>query len=66
MERGNAPLESTRAIGRLETGGPWIGFGYRDGTCRIVVGVGDEMRDAAADKDELLALAFAHFAGAFE
>jgi hypothetical protein len=64
MQRGTAPLESVRAIGRLEAGGPWIGFGYRAGTCRIVVGVGDQMQDAAAHQDALLALAIAHFAGA--
>jgi hypothetical protein len=66
MERGTAPLESARAIGRLEAGGLWIGFGFRARTGRIVVGVGDQMRDVAADQDELLALAIAHFTGALE
>jgi len=58
------PLESARAIGRLEADGPWIGFGYRGGLPRFVVGVGDGMRDGAGDRDLLLALAIAYFADA--
>lgn len=64
MERDAAPLEAARAIGRLEGGGPWIGFGYRARACRIVVEAVDGMRDAPADPDLILALAIAHFAGA--
>lgn len=64
MERDAPPLEAARAIGRLEGGGPWIGFGYRAGACRIVVEAADGMRDAPADRDLILALAIAHFAGA--
>src|SRR5436309_1119108 len=65
MGRRVLSLESTRAIGRLEAGGPWVGFGYRAGSCRIAVGNGDAIRDGAADQDELLALAIAYFAEAF-
>jgi hypothetical protein len=64
MERAIEPLESARAIGRLEVDGPWIGFGYRQGLPRFVVGVADGMRDGAADRDLLLALAIAYFADA--
>lgn len=64
MERAIAPLESARAIGRLEADGPWIGFGYRAGLPRFVVGVADGMRDDAGDRDLLLALAIAYFADA--
>lgn len=64
MERAAEPLESARAIGRLETDGPWIGFGYRAGLPRFVVGVADGMRDEAGDRDLLLALAIAYFADA--
>jgi hypothetical protein len=64
MERAAEPLESARAIGRLEIDGPWIGFGYRAGQPRFVVGVADGMRDDAGDRDLLLALAIAYFADA--
>ena len=66
MERAAPPLEAARAIGRLEAGGPWIGFGYRGGAFRIVMEASGGMRDAAADQDLILALAIAHFAGALE
>ncbi len=66
MERATAPLDAARAIGRLEAGGPWIGFGYRAGACRIVVGTADAMRDAPAEPDLILALAIAYFAEAFD
>jgi hypothetical protein len=66
MERATAPLEAARAIGRLEAGGPWIGFGYRAGACRMVMETPGGMRDAAAEPDLILALAIAHFAGALE
>jgi hypothetical protein len=66
MERALAPLEAARAIGRLEAGGPWIGFGYRGGALRMVIEDSDGMRDAPADADLILALAIAHFAGALE
>jgi hypothetical protein len=64
MERAIEPLESARAIGRLEADGPWIGFGYRGGQPRFVVGAADGMRDDAGDRDLLLALAIAYFADA--
>lgn len=66
MESGAAPLEAVRAIGRLDAGGPWIGFGYRAGACRLVVGSADVLRDAPADQDLILALAIAYFAEAFD
>jgi hypothetical protein len=64
MEPVAPPLEAARAIGRLEADGPWIGFGYRAGACRIVLGAVDALRDAPADADLILALAIAYFAGA--
>jgi hypothetical protein len=66
MERDAAPLEAARAIGRLAADGPWIGFGYRAGAPRIVLEGVEGTRDAPADRDLLLALAIAHFAGALE
>jgi hypothetical protein len=66
MNRAGAPLEGTRAIGRLGADGPWIGFGYRAGVPHLVVGGADEIHDAPADRDLLLALAIAHFAQAFD
>jgi hypothetical protein len=66
MQGARAPLEAVRAIGRLEAGGPWIGFGYRAGAGRLVVGATDGMRDRAADQDLLLALAIAYFAEAVD
>jgi len=64
MERTLAPLVAARAIGRLEAGGPWIGFGYRAESPRIVVGSADGVRDEQGDPDLMLALAIAYFAGA--
>lgn len=66
MQRRAAPLETARAIGRLSPDGVWIGFGFRGRTCRIVLGAGDEVRDAPAETDLLLALAIAYFAEAFD
>lgn len=66
MQLPAAPLEATRAIGRLEAGGPWIGFGLRGEAWRYVVGTDDAVRDAPADEDLLLALAIAHFAEALD
>ena len=66
MQRNAAPLEGARAIGRLSPEGPWIGFGFRGDGARIVVGAGEDLRDAAADADLALALAIAHFAEAFD
>jgi len=64
MERTLAPLVAARAIGRLEADGPWIGFGYRAESPRIVVGSADGVRDEQGDPDLMLALAIAYFAGA--
>jgi hypothetical protein len=66
MQRAAAPLEAAGAIGRLWANGPWIGFGYRAGAARIVVGWHNEIRDAPADRDLLIAMAIAHFAEAFD
>ena len=64
MQRSAAPLEAVRAVGRLDADGPWIGFGYRAGAPRLVVGATDWLRDEPADQDLMLALAIAYFAGA--
>jgi hypothetical protein len=66
MDRAGAPLEGTRAVGRLGADGPWIGFGYRAGVPHLVVGAADGVHDAPADEDLLLALAIGHFAEAFD
>jgi hypothetical protein len=66
MDRAGAPLEGTRAIGRLGADGPWIGFGYRAGVPHLVVGRAGGMHDAPADGDLMLALAIGHFAEAFD
>ena len=64
MERDPDPLMGTRAVGRLEAGGPWIGFGYRAGEGRIVLEGPGGTVDRPADRDLLLALAIAYFADA--
>jgi hypothetical protein len=61
MQRAAAPLESARAIGRLEPDGPWLGFGFRGEALRIVIGAPDGLRDAPAEPDVVLALAIAYF-----
>ncbi|MDP9468177.1 MAG: hypothetical protein M3P32_05480 [Chloroflexota bacterium] len=66
MQRPASPLEAARAIGRLEPGGAWVGFGFRGDACRYVIGTHDGVQDAPADADLLLALAIAHFAEAFD
>ena len=66
MQRLGSPLEAARAIGRLEPGGRWIGFGFRGDAWRYVIGTNEAVRDAPADADLLLALAIAHFAEAFD
>jgi len=65
MERAGAPQDAPRAIGRLEPGGPWIGFD-RPGAYRFIVGADRGMLAAPADPGLLIALAIAHFAEAFE
>ena len=64
MERDPEPLVGARAVGRLEAGGPWIGFGYRGGRARLVVEGPGGVLDHPADRDLLLALAIAYFADA--
>ena len=64
MERAVAPLETARAIGRLEADGPWIGFGYRAGAPRFVVEAPGGILDRPAGTDLILALAIAYFADA--
>jgi hypothetical protein len=64
MQQPAAPLGSARAIGRLEPDGPWIGFGFRGGALRIVLGALDGLRDAPAEPDVVLALAIAYFTDA--
>lgn len=65
MRRSTSPLEAARAVGRLEPGGEWVGFGLRGDAWRYVMGADDAVLDAPADEDLLLALAIAHFAEAF-
>ncbi len=52
------------AVGRLEAGGPWIGFAPTlDDGYALVVGTGDlAAADAPATPDDLIALAIAYFA----
>ena len=64
MQRDPEPLAGARAIGRLEAGGPWVGFGYRAGEARFVVEDPSGVLDRPADGDLLLALAIAYFADA--
>jgi hypothetical protein len=66
VQRPAAPIEGARAIGRLGPDGPWIGFAFRGDGCRFVTGVHDDVREAPAEPDLLLALAIAHFAEVFE
>ena len=66
MQRPAAPLEGARAIGRLAPGGPWIGFAVRGDACLFVTGLHDDVREAPAEPDLVLALAIAHFAEVFE
>ena len=65
MQPSASPLDAARAIGRLEPGGPWVGFGFRGDSWRYVIGTAEGVHDAPADADLLLALAIAHFAEAF-
>jgi len=64
VSRPEEALEGARAIGRLEPDGPWIGFGFRRGATRLVVGGPDATRDAPAEPDLVLALAIAYFTDA--
>ena len=56
------PPDDLCAIGRLAPDGPWIGFGYRGGSCRLVLGSAGGLQEAPADGGLLLALAIAHYA----
>ena len=51
------------AVGRLGVDGPWIGFAptMDDAYALVVAGSGGRSRSAAADADDLLALAVAYF-----
>jgi hypothetical protein len=51
------------AVGRLGVDGPWIGFAptMDDAYALVVAGSGGHSRSAAADADDLLALAVAYF-----
>ena len=66
MQPSASPLDAARAIGRLEPGGPWVGFGFRGDSWRYVIGTAEGVHDAPADADLLLALAIAHFAEALD
>jgi hypothetical protein len=50
------------AVGRLEAGGPWVGFAPSiDDGYLLVVGASDHSARAAAEIDDLLALTVAYF-----
>ena len=51
------------AVGRIGPGGPWVGFAptIDDGYALVVGGLADGFRRAAADSEDLLALASAYF-----
>lgn len=59
-------LEALRAIGRLSSGGAWVGFGRRGAEWRLATGTDRGIRDAAAGADLLLALAITYFAQALD
>lgn len=65
MQRSASPLEAARAVGRIQPGGEWVGFGRRGDAWCYVVGTDRAVLDAPADEDLLLALAIGHFAEAF-
>lgn len=66
MEGAPAPLEAVRAVGRPLKGGPWVGFGHRAGSLRLVVQAGSGFRDEPAGQDVVLALAIAYFTEALD
>lgn len=61
-------MDGPCAIGRLEGGGPWIGFARQAGRYRLAVGDhdGEGLRTAEADDDLLLALAIVYFEDVLE
>jgi hypothetical protein len=55
-------MDGPCAIGRLEPGGPWVGFARAEGGYRLAVGDADgRVRTDDADDGLLLALAIAYF-----
>ena len=61
-------MDGPCAIGRLEGGGPWIGFVRQADGYRLAVGDGaeDRLRTGDADDDLLLALAVVYFEDVLE
>jgi hypothetical protein len=59
-------MDGPCAIGRLEAGGPWIGFSLAEGGYRLAVGEADRIRTGHADDDLLLALAIVYFEDVLE
>ena len=58
-------MQGACAIGRIRTGGPWIGFLVGEAGYRLVVGDSRGQRTQEADVDLLLALAIGYFEEAF-
>jgi hypothetical protein len=59
-------MDGPCAIGRLEGGGPWIGFWRAVDGYSLAVGDGGEVRIAEAPDDLLLALAIVYFEDVLE
>jgi hypothetical protein len=59
-------MDGPCAIGRLEGGGPWIGFWRAGHGYRLAVGDGDRVVTAEAPDDLLLALAIVYFEDVLE
>jgi hypothetical protein len=59
-------MEGPCAIGRLQGGGPWIGFTRTGGSYRLAVGQEDDVRTDEADDGLLLALAIVYFEDVLE
>jgi hypothetical protein len=59
-------MEGPCAIGRLQGGGPWIGFARTGESYRLAVGQEDLVRTDEADDGLLLALAIVYFEDVLE
>lgn len=59
-------MDGPCAIGRLASGGPWVGFWREAGAYRLAVGHDDEVQTGDADDGLLLALAIVYFEDVLE
>jgi hypothetical protein len=59
-------MDGPCAIGRLRSGGPWVGFSRGGGVYRLAVGQDDHVRTDDADDGLLLALAIVYFEDVLE